>query len=368
MQAPRRIDATTTPEDDTVNFAMDDDVLALVDSIAEFFERRSDSQAIAHASAAGATVDPARWAALCDLGLPTLRLAEPDGIGAGLLEATAVAEKIGAVLLPEPAVATIVLASAWTAHPEASELLGPLCSGSRVIALSGFDAASLSPSGAVRGRVRVPTDGGGQVALLAHDEYTNGSALVIMDMADLQNTTDRTNLDPTRPTALAELTDAEPVDVLRLTDASAELIRAEFAILTVSELVGGMQQVLADTVGFVKGRQQFGRPIGGFQAVKHRLADMYALAEQARALVQFAALECVHGTDSAASLIGAATRWVPRSAVNLFEDAIHLHGAMGYSWEVNVHLHLRRALTVRAALENVEFSAPQPTSLSGEAV
>lgn len=352
-----------------MNFAMDDDVLALVDSLADFFERRNDSQAIAHAAATGTTADPARWAALCDIGLPTLRLAEPDGIGAGLLEATAVAEKIGAVLLPEPAVATIVLASAWTAHPESSDLLGPLCSGSRVISLCGFDTASLSPSGAVRGRVRVPTDGGGQaVAVLAHDEYTNGSALVIMDMADLQNTTNRTDLDPTRPTAVAELADAEPVDVLRLTDLSADRIRDEFAILTVAELVGGMQQVLADTVEFVKGRQQFGRPIGSFQAVKHRLADMYALAEQARAFVQFAALECMHGTDSAASLIGAATRWVPRSAVNLFEDAIHLHGAMGYSWEVNVHLHLRRALTVRAALENVEFFAPQPTSLSGEAV
>lgn len=343
--------ATPTHEDPEVNFAMDDDVLALVDSIADFFERRDDAKVIAQAAATSATADRQRWAALCEIGLPVLRLAEPDGVGAGLLEATAVAEKLGAVLVPEPAVATIVLASAWSAHSEASGLLDTLCNGSRITALCGFGTVELSPAGEVSGEVDVPDDGvTDAVALLARDRYTAESAIVIVDKTELPSPISRTDVDRTRPTALINLNGAEPVEVLRLSDAAADQIRRELALLTTAELVGGMQKVITETVEFVKSREQFGRAIGSFQAIKHRLADMYVATEQARAAVQLAAIECAGGTESACAAVASAARWIPRSAIDLFEDAIHLHGAMGYSWEVDVHLHLRRALATRAAL------------------
>jgi alkylation response protein AidB-like acyl-CoA dehydrogenase len=334
-----------------VNFAMDDDVLALVDSIADFFERRADAEVIAEAAATSATSDRQRWAAMCEMGLPVLRLAEPDGIGAGLLEVTAVAEKIGAVLVPEPAVATMVLASAWSTHSEASGLLDTLRNGSRITVLCGFDAVELSPAGEVSGEVHVPDDGVTEaVALLARDRYTAESAIVIVDKTELPSPISRTDVDPTRPTAVTNLDGVEPAEVLRLSDASADQIRRELALLTTAELVGGMQKVLTETVEFVKGREQFGRAIGSFQAIKHRLADMFVVTEQARAAVQSAAIDCTAGADSASAAVASAARWVPRSAVGLFEDSIHLHGAMGYSWEVGVHLHLRRALATRAAL------------------
>ena len=348
---------------------MDDAICELVDSIADFFARRRDAETIAEASAAGPVADRGRWTALCEMGLPVLRLPEPDGIGAGLLEATAVAEKIGAVLLPEPAIATIVLAEAWSAHQEATQLLGELGTGSRIVALCGFDTVELSRDGGVSGQVRVPDQGvTDAVALLARDQDTAGAAIVIVDTASLPRPTRRLDVDPTRPVALVTLHGTEPADVLRLTGQSAARLRRELALLTTAELVGGMQKVPTDTVAYAGAREQFGRPIGSFQAIKHRLADMFVATEQARAAVQFAAIECSDGADAAAAAVASVARWVPRSAIDVFEDAIHLHGAMGYSWEIDVHLHLRRAMATRAALNGSEVVSFQWLSGDRQAV
>ena len=322
-----------------MNFALDDDLLALVDSIAQFFQRRADARAIAEAAATSVpTADRGRWAALCEMGLPVLRLAEPDGVGAGLLGATAVAEKLGAVLVPEPAVGAIVLACAWSSHPQAGELLEQLCNGSRITALCGFDTVELA-AGKVSGSAQVPDDGvTDAVALLARGRATAESAIVIIDKAAFPPPISRTAVDPTRPTAMITLDHAEPVAVLWVSDETAETIRRELTVLTTAELVGAMHQALGETLDYVKSRQQFGRPIGSFQAIKHRLADMFVATEQARAAVQFAALECAAQAGSAPLAVASAARWVPRAAVTVFEDAIHLQGAMGYSWEVDAHL------------------------------
>ncbi|WP_328361235.1 acyl-CoA/acyl-ACP dehydrogenase [Mycobacterium sp. NBC_00419] len=336
-----------------MNFALDDDVVPLVDSIADFFERRGDAEAIAGAAGRSQAFDRRRWTALCGLGLPVLRLPEPDGIGAGLLEATAVAETFGAVLLPEPATATIVLAAAWSAHQDGAAFVRELAAGSRVTVLTGFDTAVLSAAGEVSGRITIP-DGTpiDAVAVPARDDYTGEAAIVVLDIATLPQPLSRNEIDPTRPSAAVVLERVEPRDVLRLTDSDCERVRCEFTLLTLAELVGGMQKVLTQTVEYVKAREQFGRPIGSFQAVKHRLADFYAVTEQARAAVQFAALECVQESGAASASVASVARWLPRSAIGVLEDAIHLHGGMGYSWELDVHLHLRRALSVRSALQD----------------
>jgi alkylation response protein AidB-like acyl-CoA dehydrogenase len=138
----------------------------------------------------------------------------------------------------------------------------------------------------------------------------------------------------------------------------ATLVR-DWAVLALSELVGGMQAVLTATTAFARERQQFGRSIGGYQAVKHQLADMYIAVEQARAAVQFSAVSCDQSDATAAADVAAAARWVPRSAIELFDKAIHLHGAMGYSWEVGVHLHLRRAIATRTLLCESQVAEPQ---------
>jgi hypothetical protein len=149
---------------------------------------------------------------------------------------------------------------------------------------------------------------------------------------------------------------ASPVAVFPLPENVLGGALLEYAVLTVAELVGGMQKVLDHTIRYVIDREQFGRSIGSFQAIKHQLADMYVATEQARASVQFAALAITADESDAGAVAAAATRWVPSVAVTLFEKAIHIHGAMGYSWELDIHLHLRRALVTRQLLAGMGSS------------
>lgn len=328
-----------------VDFAIDDDVVELVATIVDFFDRRDDARAISSGSATGAAADDARWAALCGIGLPALRMAEPRGIGATVLDATALAEKLGAILLPEPASASIVLARAWDEYGGSDCTLDALLDGSRITSFAAFDRVTSARNGVVAGRVRIPDDGVTELVVAP-----SASALVLLETSACRVRGDRRNVDPSRPTLSGEFYDAVPVDVLPMAPEYLEAVNRELVVLTISELVGGMQAILDETIGYVAERRQFGRSIGSFQAVKHQLADMYVATEQARAAVQFAAIGLDHVSATAAADLAAAARWVPRMAIELFDRAIHLHGAMGYSWEVDVHLHLRRALEARSFL------------------
>ncbi len=329
----------------SVDFGIGEDINELTEVVAEFFVRRDDARAIATASATGSAADGARWVALCDIGLPSLCIPEPRGIGASLLDAAAVAEKFGAVLLPEPASASIVLARTWAEHDGSPAVLDALLDGSSVADLASFSRVDLSADGTATGQLRLVTgDATDLVAVPAR------AALVLLERSALSHVGDRSDVDPSRPTVLCEFDGVAPVEVVELDeDAIVDMTRA-LAMLTVAELVGGMQAALDATIGYVGERRQFGRSIGSFQSIKHQLADMYVAVEQARAAVQFAAISVDSGAPSAATDVASATRWIPRAAIDVFDNAIHLHGAMGYSWEVDVHLHLRRALAVRALL------------------
>lgn len=328
-----------------VNFAIDDGVVELVATIARFFDRRDDARSISSGSATGAAADGARWAALCGIGLPALRVAEPRGIGASMLDATALAEQMGAVLLPEAASATIVLARAWDEHAGSAGAVDALLDGSRVASFAGFERVTRTSDGTVSGQVRITDDGVTKFVVAP-----TASGLVLLDSSTCQARGDRRNVDPTRPTVQSELCDVVPVDELRMSPVGLAAVERELAVMMIGELVGGMQTVLDETVGYVAERKQFGRSIGSFQAVKHQLADMFVATEQARACMQFAAIGLDQGSATAAADVAAAVRWVPRAAIDLFAHAIHLHGAMGYSWEIDVHLHLRRALETRSVL------------------
>uniref|UniRef100_UPI0035CAC3AB acyl-CoA dehydrogenase family protein n=1 Tax=uncultured Mycobacterium sp. TaxID=171292 RepID=UPI0035CAC3AB len=226
-----------------------------------------------------------------------------------------------------------------------------LLDGSRVVQFAPFNSLRLcrTISGALQVFDHAFTD---LVAAPARSD--DASAVVLLAREDLPPGTQPRDVDPSRPTALYQLDGLRPVEVVPVGDAAIDAARRDVAVLMAGELVGGMQAVLSATIDYVRERHQFGRSIGSFQAVKHRLADMYVTVERARAAVQFAAINCDCGLDSAAADVAAAARWVARSAIDLFDNAIHLHGAIGYSWEVGIHLHLRRALVTREVLKRLD--------------
>jgi hypothetical protein len=280
------------------------------------------------------------------LGLSAFRVAEPFGMAAGLLEAASLAEQLGGVLLPEPTTTSLVLAKLWSDKGGSSRLLDAVVDGSAVVQFAVWGRLELS--GTVGGELMMFDDG--ITDMVAVPASGTESTVVILDRAQFPPSSRTEHVDPSRPAVWYQLDGIRPVDMLHVDDADIDRAGQEAAVLMAGELVGGMQAVLTATIGYVRERQQFGRSIGSFQAVKHRLADMYVAVEQARAAVQFAALGCDADSEDVSADVEACTRWVPDAAIELFDNAIHLHGAMGYAWELDVHLHLRRALATRALL------------------
>jgi alkylation response protein AidB-like acyl-CoA dehydrogenase len=121
-----------------------------------------------------------------------------------------------------------------------------------------------------------------------------------------------------------------------------ESLRAGAALLA-SEQVGIAQWCLETTVAYLKERRQFGRVVGGFQALKHRLADMYVMVEQARAAARYAAATAAEGDPDAEVAASVAQAYCSDVAVKVAEECVQLHGGIGMTWEHPAHLYLKRA-------------------------
>jgi len=122
--------------------------------------------------------------------------------------------------------------------------------------------------------------------------------------------------------------------------------------LLAAEQVGLAQWCLRTTVGYLQQRRQFGRVVGGFQALKHRLADLYTAVEGADAAARYAAAVLAAAPDSREAEIAAhtAAAWCSDVAVTAAEEAVQLHGGIGMTWEHPVHLYLKRAKADQIAL------------------
>jgi alkylation response protein AidB-like acyl-CoA dehydrogenase len=115
------------------------------------------------------------------------------------------------------------------------------------------------------------------------------------------------------------------------------------AALMASEQLGVAQWCLDTTVAYLKERRQFGRVVGGFQALKHRLADLYTLVEQARAAARYAAATLTEGDPDAEVAASVAKAYCSDVAVRAAEECVQLHGGIGMTWEHPAHLYLKRA-------------------------
>jgi len=323
----------------------------LVDGVRIFFERRGELLSTSVSGAVGLTAARERWQALCDLGLPSLLADPPAGVGAPLTAAVGVAECLGAVLVPEPAVSAMVIGRVVERGGAGQGLLADIGAGRRIVALGCADGVRLHPDGSVSGAVRMIADGLSDAVALPGRTETGEPRLAVVEVGGLPPATDRSAIEPGRPVLRYCLDRVSTQEVLPVRVETASEVLRDQVLLTSAELVGGMAQVLHLTVHHLRRRRQFGRSLAGLQAVKHQLADMYVGVQQARAVVRHAAFSCVGARPGQADAdVAAATRWTTAAAIGLYERAVQLHGAMGYTWELGVHLYLRRALAVREVL------------------
>lgn len=139
-------------------------------------------------------------------------------------------------------------------------------------------------------------------------------------------------------------------DSAALASAAVAATRRSTMLALVAECVGMAERALEMTVGYVSTRHQFGRPVGSFQAVKHRCAELLVTLEMARSAQQLASTPCTRPAEAAARL-SAARICAGEAAFTIANEAIHLHGGIGFTWEYPLHLYYRRAKSNQQLLD-----------------
>lgn len=290
---------------------------------------------------------PSFWAELAGLGWLGLHIPEEyGGAGGGLPELVVVAEEFGRAVAPGPFIPTViasaVISAAGTAEQRA-QLLPGLVDGTRSAGI-GLHTNVTATGTRLSGSAGVVL-GAGLADLLV---LVVGEDVVIAEAGGTGVSVEvPTNLDPTRRSGRVTLTDVEPAHIL---PGAAGAALALARTLVAAEAVGGAQDCVKAAVDYAKVREQFGRAIGTFQAVKHHLANMLVAAESATATVWDAARAADAGDEEFALMAACAAALALPAYVRNSELNIQVHGGIGFTWEHDAHLHLRRAITTRGLL------------------
>jgi 3-oxochol-4-en-24-oyl-CoA dehydrogenase len=304
------------------------------------------------------------WAALCSLGLTGLDVPEAlGGGGYGALELAVVLEELGRGCVPGPFIATVVAASVLAdaaAGETAKALLPAIASGARVatVALTGTlrgepAAGGVRASGSLQPVLCAGVADIAIVAVAVDDTETRWCALELDDAA--VRVVELDSVDLTRPSARIDVDGAIVACDDALAAVTTERVHDLAAVLLAAEAIGIAQWCVDTASEYAKVRVQFGRPIGQFQAVKHRCAEMLARTELARAAVWDAARaldpenpETSDGSDNGAALaIAGAAALALDAAFENAKDCVQTLGGIGFTWEHDAHLYLRRAITLQ---------------------
>ncbi|WZH51207.1 MAG: acyl-CoA/acyl-ACP dehydrogenase [Nocardioides alkalitolerans] len=278
------------------------------------------------------------------------------GAGFGLRELAVVIEETGAALVPDPVVSSAVLglqALLLADDPAAvAEVVADALTGSALVTYAWGPAESLRLEGdAVSGRLHRVLDAVGATHLVAPAAGPDGQVLVLVDLA-AADVAPLEHVDVTRRLADVALAGAPARVVVGGAGVSAALRRLAVLrrVAVAAEHAGMVSRLLDMTVAHVTTRHQFGRPIGSFQAVKHRLADVLVARERCRSAVRYAAArfddDVAAGTDLAGAEVAAAVAAAvgTEAVLAAAHEAVQLHGGIGFTWEHPAHRYLRRAL------------------------
>lgn len=309
----------------------------------------------------------AAWRTVCsDMGLGLTAIPEKrGGLGLGTIELASIMEKMGRTLLPTPFFTSIILCANALIHSlEHSEnsdifdkILGEIASGEKIASFVFLDkkghnsaqinAATYRLSEGVSGELGFAEYGHVADYFIVLANSVSGEAgLLMIDARGVGTSlTPRLALDMTRPITELSLKNAPILGGKALTTDRTVIdkILNIGRICLASEQLGASEAILEKTQKFVLERQQFGRQIGSFQAIKHRLADMMVLNEAAKSAAWYAA--CAADELPAELSIAAATSMIvtSRALKRNAKNMIQLHGGMGFTWECDAHLFLKRA-------------------------
>ncbi|GLP78138.1 acyl-CoA dehydrogenase [Mycobacterium antarcticum] len=361
---------------DTAEFIFTDEQAELLSAVRRFCAENFDEPTVRRLMESDPPFDRASWQRLgAELGVLGLSVSEADGgVGGTLVDQAVAVEELGAVLACGPFFGTVYLAIpalvAASAGPVRDELLAELVEGRRTAAFAvadhagAFDAAAVAVTASgsgeawtLSGTVDRIVDAGAADELLVAAVGPDGVGLYAVDAAGagVQRTPLHT-VDQTRPQAGVRLSDA-PARLVAGPDEVERVITHAFQVgsaLLAVEQVGAGQHLLDVAVQYAKDRWQFGRPIGSFQAVKHRLADMMVDLEHARSTAYHAVWALTDGSDDPALATSIAQATCSAAFSRIANDAIQTLGGIGFTWEHQAHLYFKRATTDAALLGSAE--------------
>jgi alkylation response protein AidB-like acyl-CoA dehydrogenase len=346
----------------TANLLYTDTEDALRDSVRRLFADRCTPEAVVSLYDYPDADFTEVWKTLAaELGIAGLLVPESlGGAGASTREAAVVMEEIGRAVAPVPFLSSAVLATVALLKTGETRALGSLADGSTTGALT---IPLSTPPGGHAATVRVDASGlTGRVSSVAGANTADVLVVPVSGPDGLElHTVSRAaagvkvipalSLDMTRPIADVEFS---AVASTRVDNGSAEDAVAEAllcgAVLLASEQVGLAQWCLETTLAYVKKRKQFGRAVGSFQALKHRLADLWLDVSSAGATARHAADTYARGDAEAPIAAAVAQAYCSDVAVHAAEECIQHHGGIGMTWEYPAHLYLKRAKGDQIAL------------------
>ncbi len=343
-----------------MDFDLSEDQLALRKGAASLLDSLAPTSRVRAAADGDEHLDRDLWAAMAEQGWPLVDSPEADGgLGLGAVEVAVLCEELGRHVAPMPFLGTVLALGvlrrgllAGIADAEASlggievgtwtERLG---SGAAFGALAWSSGADAPRAQASDGRWFVTGRTDPVVFAPAADVVVTCAATdegqLLFAVAPAERPAPEPAMDRTRSLARLELHEEPALRIGGPAEVDDVIDRAGTALS--AEMLGAADHVLAMTVDYAKDRVQFGRPIGSFQAVKHRCADMLVDVEGMRSAAYYAAWAVGAGESDAPAAASTAKVWCSEASRRVMTSALQVHGGIGFTWEHDLHLFLKRA-------------------------
>ena len=307
-----------------MDFELTDDQQAVRDAARDLLDHHASPERVRAVVDARASHDAELWTAMIDQGW--LGIEQPEtrgGLDMGFVELAVLLEELGRHAAPVPFASTVLALAALRGTPWEDRL-----SNGAIGAIAWSDGSH---------RLLVPYAPVADVLVVV-----DGDHLVVHDLTTGDRPAAEPAMDVTR--CLGWVATGRPgATVLDEGAAAATAVVDRGAVATAAESLGGAAKVLDLTVEHAKTRVQFGQPIGSFQAVKHRCADMLVDVEGMRSTTYHAAWAIAAGDADASVAASTAKAWSGDAARRVMASGLQVHGGIGFTWEHDLHLHLKRA-------------------------
>ncbi len=314
-----------------MDFDLSPDQTALRDAAKDLLDAECSTERVRR-SADNGGFDADLWGSMVEQGWTAIAVPEASGgVGLGTVEIAVLLEQAGAHVAPVPLTQQLLALAVLAESPWGERLIS-----GEAIACAARTPLTRNGDGTVSGRPEPVIYGARADVLVA----PAGDELVAVDLTGIGRSAESA-MDLTRELAWVDLDHAPATTIGGGPEVGAHLDRG--AVFHSAEMLGGAEAVMNLAVEYAKEREQFGRPIGSFQAVKHRCADMLVDVEGMRSAVYHAAWAIGAEDPEGPAAAATAKIWCSDAGVRVAESALQVHGGIGFTWESDVHLYLKRA-------------------------